>query len=228
MVISAWKTRGVTSIGGEWTKIPNFEANLNDIVDPSRDSPQIWGTLRRYINGMHGWQLDWDVMKCILDQIDPLYKDVGNWTTQVLNTLLNDNPRKYVIGISSTSSILKYINQSSGHALAPYEVTKIGDDYYILCYDPNRPLSENVMNNHGSYIKYALEEAGNLLFLMAKSGKTVIYQSYQNPNLWETIDLLLLDGKIYPKVLAYYFSVQIQNRLRMKTENNFLMKKETL
>jgi Periplasmic component of the Tol biopolymer transport system len=24
MVISAWKTRGVTSIGGEWTKIPNF------------------------------------------------------------------------------------------------------------------------------------------------------------------------------------------------------------
>ena len=73
MVTAAWKIRedwqggvGVTNVeerGAFWYEIVIYLADLDrHRVNPIHDEPQILGTLRRYINGMHGWQLDWDVM----------------------------------------------------------------------------------------------------------------------------------------------------------------------
>ena len=72
MVTAAWKIRedwqggvGVTNVeerGAFWYEIVIYLADLDrHRVNPIHDEPQILGTLRRYINGMHGWQLDWDV-----------------------------------------------------------------------------------------------------------------------------------------------------------------------
>jgi len=130
--------------------IPIFTATLEHSINPYRDDPKIWGTLQRYINGMHGWQLDWDVMRVVIDQIDPLYKDIGDWTRGVVNTLRSENPDDYILGITEVAAL-----GAKGHALAPYEVIERdgGLCYWILCYDPNRPLNNDVMANHGSYVE---------------------------------------------------------------------------
>gem|GEM_PF-3582001 len=160
MCTAAWKIRkasqggtGDTAVGwwsdSWWHDKAIYDADLDrHVVNPVRDEPEIFGSLRRYINAMHGWQLDWDVMRHVVNQIDPLENDVGDWTRQVINTLTDNDPEEYILGITETATL-----GSAGHALAPYEVVKKGDVYYILCYDPNRPLNDDVMKNHGSYVK---------------------------------------------------------------------------